>query len=339
MQKKVETIALVVNPRSTTGRAAAVWSRAARELHRRGTVRGEVETAADGANVERIRRMIGEVQPAVVVAAGGDGTVSDTARAIAEAPPGDPPALAILPLGTANNVARSLGLESLLRRGEPAVDLALGAIFGGSGRRIDLGAVGERYFVGSLAIGMDADILLTRNRLRHRLALDGTVGGYPLYLWSCAVNVLRRHGARARLRADGIERAPSSTTFWSRTRRSTPASSASTPPTPATTVASTSTSSTVAPTTCAAIRPPGSATCATRAASRWRPPRGSNASASWPSTSTSRSPPRSTVRSCPRRPPTASAPFPTPSRCACRAGQRQRRDRGGRTRSRPPHWS
>ncbi len=208
MQKKVETIALVVNPRSTTGRAAAVWSRAARELHRRGAVRGEVETAADGANVERIRRMIGEVQPAVVVAAGGDGTVSDTARAIAEAPPGNPPALAILPLGTANNVARSLGLESLLRRGEPAADLALGAIFGGSGRRIDLGAVGERYFVGSLAIGMDADILLTRNRLRHRLALDGTVGGYPLYLWSCAVNVLRRHGTRARLRADGIERAP-----------------------------------------------------------------------------------------------------------------------------------
>jgi diacylglycerol kinase (ATP) len=206
VQERSETIALVVNPRSTAGRAAPIWDRASGELRRRGTVRGAVETAADGANVERIRCMIGRLRPALIVAAGGDGTVSETAHAIAQTPPANAPALAILPLGTANNVARSLGLESLRRRDKPALDLALRAIFGGGARRIDVGAVGERYFVGSLAIGMDADILATRNRLRHRFALNGTVGGYTLYLWSCAVNVLRRHGTRARLRADGAER-------------------------------------------------------------------------------------------------------------------------------------
>ena len=51
-----------------------------------------------------------EEAPDVLVAAGGDGTVSRAARAIA----GRAIPLAILPLGTANNVARSLGLDGPL---------------------------------------------------------------------------------------------------------------------------------------------------------------------------------------------------------------------------------
>lgn len=43
----------------------------------------------------------------VIVAAGGDGTVSTAARAVA----GRDIPVAILPLGTANNIARSLGIE------------------------------------------------------------------------------------------------------------------------------------------------------------------------------------------------------------------------------------
>jgi diacylglycerol kinase family enzyme len=36
--------------------------------------------------------------------------------------------------------------------------------------------------------------------------LGRKIAGYPLYLWSCAVNVLRRHGAAARLTVNGSAR-------------------------------------------------------------------------------------------------------------------------------------
>jgi diacylglycerol kinase (ATP) len=46
-----------------------------------------------------------EARPDVVAAAGGDGTVAAAARTLA----GQGISLAILPMGTANNIARSLG--------------------------------------------------------------------------------------------------------------------------------------------------------------------------------------------------------------------------------------
>ena len=52
----------------------------------------------------------GDRRKALVVAAGGDGTVHRAAAAVA----GKGVALAILPLGTANNIARSLGIEGAL---------------------------------------------------------------------------------------------------------------------------------------------------------------------------------------------------------------------------------
>ena len=77
----------------------------------------------------------------------------------------------------------------------------------GHARPLDVARVNERYFVGSLAVGMDADILALRNRLRRRYRLGRRLGGYPLYLWSCAVNVVaRRHGTSTTLALDGLTR-------------------------------------------------------------------------------------------------------------------------------------
>jgi diacylglycerol kinase family enzyme len=140
-------------------------------------------------------------EPEVVVAAGGDGTVSEVTRAIVSSP--RRPALAILPLGTANNVARSFGLSSFRQYGNAAVDRAVEAIAHGREQRIDLGTVDGRPFVGAFAVGMDADILCTRNRLRRRFELGRRIGGYPLYLWSCFANVFRPHGGAARLTVNG----------------------------------------------------------------------------------------------------------------------------------------
>ena len=201
--QRASRVAVVANPHAPSGDALGAWQRRLAALRRDAVVCGELETCGDGANVQRVARLLDDTRAQVVIAAGGDGTVSDVVQAIMLAGGTERPALAIIPLGTANNVARSLGLISCRHGGARAMDLAVATALNGPERRIDLGRVGQRYFVGSFALGMDADILITRNRWRRRLRLNARVGGYPLYLLSCAVNLLRPHGAAARLRIDG----------------------------------------------------------------------------------------------------------------------------------------
>ena len=78
-----------------------------------------------------------------VVAAGGDGTVSAVASALAG---GDMP-MAVLPLGTLNHFARDLGMPKDL--GEAAR-----AIAAGTHARVDVGEVNGRVFVNNSSIGL-----------------------------------------------------------------------------------------------------------------------------------------------------------------------------------------
>lgn len=82
-----------------------------------------------------------------LVAAGGDGTVARAARALA----GTALPIAILPLGTANNIANSLGIDD-----DPAA--AIAAWDRQQIKRMDLGAVsdehGERLFVEGVGTGL-----------------------------------------------------------------------------------------------------------------------------------------------------------------------------------------
>lgn len=196
--------ALVLNPHALTGAVARTW-RATRETVRTHlAAAGTLETRGDGGDIERIARLLDATRPATVVAAGGDGTLHDVVEALMRHEPAARPSLGILPLGTANNAARSLGLPAVRIGGAAAVDAAVAAVAYGPTRAIDVGQVDERHFIGALAVGVDADILALRNHLRRRYRLGPRVGGYPLYLWSCAVNVLARaHGAPARLTIDG----------------------------------------------------------------------------------------------------------------------------------------
>jgi diacylglycerol kinase family enzyme len=98
---------------------------------------------------DRLERLI-EADADVVVAGGGDGTIASVARLMA----GRAQPLAMLPLGTANNIATSLGcdapLEALIAHWSRAPV-----------RRIDLGRVsgpfGERRFLESVGGGLVAE--------------------------------------------------------------------------------------------------------------------------------------------------------------------------------------
>lgn len=88
---------------------------------------------------------------AIVVAAGGDGTVAGVAHALA----GTDAALAVLPLGTFNYFSRGLGLPD-----DP--EAAARAILDGSSHFIAVGTLNGRVFLNNVAVGLYPAILEER---------------------------------------------------------------------------------------------------------------------------------------------------------------------------------
>ncbi len=121
----------------------------------------------------------------LVLASGGDGTVTACAEGLA----GSGVPLGVLPAGTGNLLARNLGLPLSLEE-------ALAVSLGGTDRRLDVGTANGRVFVAMAGLGFDAELLdSTGEPLKRRL-------GWAAY----AVSGLRHLGARpvrASVRADG----------------------------------------------------------------------------------------------------------------------------------------
>jgi diacylglycerol kinase (ATP) len=93
----------------------------------------------------------------LVVAGGGDGTVSAVASGLAGTPDPDRVPMAILPVGTGNALARALGVP--LDAGE-ALDLALGPH---RRRNIDLMRLADRFFLANITVGLSAEIMKEAN--------------------------------------------------------------------------------------------------------------------------------------------------------------------------------
>ena len=130
------------------------------------------ETNAPAHATELVRARLSSTRAGVdaVFTLGGDGTAMEVATALADQP--DAPPLGILALGTANVLARSLGIP--LRPAQ-----AVRALLGAPIVAIDLGRVvgGPRFAIG-LGIGLDASMIGGASRvLKRRL-------GYVAYAWS-----------------------------------------------------------------------------------------------------------------------------------------------------------
>ncbi len=106
---------------------------------------------------ERLEDRIRELANAadVVAVGGGDGTLNATVDAVLAA--GKP--LAVLPLGTANDLARTLGVP-------PDLAAACGLIASGRRAKIDLGRVNGKHFFNVASIGLSVTITdgLTKER-------------------------------------------------------------------------------------------------------------------------------------------------------------------------------
>jgi diacylglycerol kinase family enzyme len=102
----------------------------------------------------------------VVVTLGGDGTVNEVVNGLLEDGPGpDVPALALVPGGSANVLARALGLPP-----DPveATGQLLEAIAEERTRAIGLGTADDRWFTFCAGLGLDAEVIAAVERARAR---------------------------------------------------------------------------------------------------------------------------------------------------------------------------
>jgi len=103
-------------------------------------------TRRAGHATELARQAVAEGRQLVIVA-GGDGTVNETAQGLANTET----ALGVMPLGSIMNVARTLWVPRDLR-------LAARVLAEGKTLAMDMGRIGERYFLEAAGIGLDAGL-------------------------------------------------------------------------------------------------------------------------------------------------------------------------------------
>ena len=107
------------------------------------------ETAAHG-DAERFARDAVTAGADIVVAVGGDGTLNEVVNGVASVEGAlTRCAIGLLPAGTGNDFARSLGIE------EPAA--AVAALVAGHARSVDLVSLGDRVFLNASAGGFTAE--------------------------------------------------------------------------------------------------------------------------------------------------------------------------------------
>ncbi|MEV1146072.1 diacylglycerol kinase family protein [Micromonospora sp. NPDC049799] len=176
--------ALVVNARSRRGRHH--YERTRTRLAAAGfDLLGEFPVDRPG-QLERSLSAALDLGPDLLVAGGGDGTLSTAARLLAHTDV----AMGLLPFGTTNNFARTVGIPLHL-------DGAVAVLTEGKVIDLDLGLAGDVPFTNHVGVGLSADIMLrTPPRLKRatgRLAYPAT-----------ALALLTRHRPlRATVRAGG----------------------------------------------------------------------------------------------------------------------------------------
>ncbi|HLK59599.1 MAG TPA: diacylglycerol kinase family protein [Chthonomonadaceae bacterium] len=148
--ESIRRVTIILNPTSGRGQGAKRHDEVEHLLHR--SIRNVfdvvswrvVETTGRG-SATALAAEAAQQGVHMVVAAGGDGTVSEVLNGLV----GTETRLGILPLGTGNDFARTLGIGTDLK-------LAVLTLFYGNPRKVDVGRVHGRYFLNVAGCGFDA---------------------------------------------------------------------------------------------------------------------------------------------------------------------------------------
>ena len=146
---------LIVNPAAAGGRLGRDWPRLRQRLAQMGFAPPVAVTRAPGHATELAAEAVAAGHD-LVVAAGGDGTICEVLQGLFAAGEG---ALGILPLGTGNDAARTLGIP---------LDLAgaVRTVMAGERRRVDLVRAGDLVVLNAIGIGLLGSINVNASTIK-----------------------------------------------------------------------------------------------------------------------------------------------------------------------------
>ena len=155
-------IAIILNPTSGRGRGGKLREVICKLMNSAANASPHpiewkiLQTTARG-DATRLAKHASDEGANIVAAAGGDGTCGEVVNGIA----GGRAAFGVIPVGTGNDFARTIGVYGDL---ETAID----NLFSNHARMVDLGKIGNRWFLNVAGCGFDAKVAERVNRgYRH----------------------------------------------------------------------------------------------------------------------------------------------------------------------------
>jgi len=178
---------VILNPAAGGARARRLRDRVLGAFEARRHAVELVETEGPG-HATALARAAAQQGYAAVCAVGGDGTLAETATALA----GTGLPLAIVPRGTANQLAANLAIPR-------DVETAVGLVLNGRVVQVDVGTVGDRIFALAAGAGFDAAVMArATTELKERW-------GFGAYIYAMLKEAALIPRAHYRIVADGQE--------------------------------------------------------------------------------------------------------------------------------------
>jgi len=143
---KQKTVLFIINPVSGTGKKKNIERLIGEELDQNRYI-ASIQYTEKPQHAAEISRKAAQEGTDIVVAVGGDGTVNEVATGLV----GTETALAILPSGSGNGLARHLGIPMKLRQ-------AIGVLNRGRILPIDTATINGEIFVNIAGMGFDASV-------------------------------------------------------------------------------------------------------------------------------------------------------------------------------------
>lgn len=167
-ESKLGKTLVIANPASQSGAGAEGAAFVERTLkHFESATDGfQVKLTKEAGHATSLARAASQFD--TVIALGGDGVIHEVVNGLMKIGPSLRPRMGIIPLGSGNDYARSLGVAI----NEPEKSLA--QILQGVTRKVDLGLVNGIYFDETLSFGVDAAIALDTMERRQKSGSHGT---------------------------------------------------------------------------------------------------------------------------------------------------------------------
>lgn len=184
-------VKVILNPYANRWRAQARVPDVHRALAR-ADVQSDVVLTTRQQEATQLAQAAAQEDYEAIVAAGGDGTVSEVVNGLILASGnGATRPLGILPIGTGNDFSDMLGIP----RDLSAAAAVIGA---GQTRRVDAGRVNDRYFNNNCALAMEPMVTIENIKMRR-------ISGKLRYIAALAKALLKLQAWHMRIRWDGGE--------------------------------------------------------------------------------------------------------------------------------------